>query len=213
MERALACHVAQHTRVMVTVKKLRGDARSAMRAGDKGRAKQALKRSKAMAAKATKIEHLVDMCQSVIDSYADGEMVKDTVSALTDAQMMFNPSEANKLYEQLGKTTDDIVDARDVLEDVNAVLQESSDRVASVDADDLENELEALLRDDAPDDSEAAARADARINHSLQALPLPPSQPATMERRGTGAGGLRSAYVSLGVVPAKSPAKMALHAD
>jgi hypothetical protein len=205
VERSLACHHAQHTRLLVSIRKHKVDAVKAAKSGDREGAKQFLKRRKGLMGKASKVEHLVDMCQQVMDSYADGEMVRDTVSALTDAQMIFNPSEANHLYEQLGKATEDIVDAKDVMEDVGNVLRESSERVSSADADDLESELEALMRED----------VDSQVFSEIEALPTAP-RGMGMSRNKVGATevpkkGLHTAYANMGLLPKTD--KVALHAD
>lgn len=101
-----------------------------------------------MAKKIQKIDNLCALCQTLLDNYSDAELVRTTVGALTDAQLLLNPSEINGLYDSLGKTTDDLGDMTDIVHDINALMDESGQRFSGIDQDDLENDLKELCMEE-----------------------------------------------------------------
>ena len=93
------------------------------------------------------------------------------------------------------------------MEDVSNVLQESSDRVSVVDADDLENELDALLNEGSVGPN---ISSNSSVDQRISALPPVPSQ--QMVSRQT-PGALHSAYASVGIMekPKKDTGRISLH--
>jgi len=158
-----------------------------VKAGDRRAAIRVLREAKVQENKLAQVENMRLMCNTAIDSLSDGEILQQTVGALSSvSHQLKGKINTQTMFRELEHSSDGMIQFRDDMSEMDAMLAQTLQPTAQIDDEDLERELDLLISEESP----AAPVARPASSLPVSEWPDPPRKPLRPE-----AGpGLRALY-------------------
>ena len=154
LTRRRALHEIKANETSARVAKMREEARGLMRAGKKEDAKRRLLESKKTEGLLARTRHVVDLCDSAVVTLEEDTTTFATISVLTEVQRYHRPNA--QVVTELDTALDNLRDMQMSADEVQGAIS-SGLGGSGPDDDELEEELNSLMREDAGLPPELAA--------------------------------------------------------